>query len=78
MIIKHVWDVDESFFESTVQEVVNEVLGEPGCHRKLVDIKYSTVGRKNPYVEKEMMESDAEIDDEHLYYTSYSALLIFE
>ena len=78
MIVKHVWDVDESFFERAVQATINEVLSESGCHRKLVDIKYGTVGRKNPCVEREMIDSDEPIDDEHLYYTSYSALLIFE
>lgn len=42
MIIKHVREVDGEFFEREIQKIVNEVLNEAVCHRKLVDIKYST------------------------------------
>ena len=43
MIIKHVYGYSERVFETEVQKVVNEVLNERGCSRKLGDIKYSAV-----------------------------------
>ena len=42
MIIKHVHQYGEMFFETEVQRMVNTVLAERGCNRKLIDIKYNT------------------------------------
>ena len=42
MVIRHVYQYSEMFFETEVQKIVNKVLSERGCNRKLVDIKYSS------------------------------------